>query len=447
MFDIIAELLSFFIILILFASLVGKHAGSNPKPKGWRCLLAGMILLLLGAALDLTETFRIWPILLEGTNTHTFFKRIICYFGGFLFLTIGIWRWITFVQENEARFKNILDAVPVGVFVINTENRAVVDVNPAALQMTGYSRQELLSCQCCLQLCPGRYGNCPVMDHGAPNFNGEVRITRKDGSQVPVQKTVTRFSLDGTPHLLETFVDITKQKRLERLKEDIDRIIHHDLRAPVSSIINAADLALMETALSEESREMLSIIKTRSFKMLDMIGLSMALDKMESETFEYLPETLDLCHIVRRTVTELADSFPDAKTQIQISIDHQPFSETSSLFMTGQLPLLQSMLSNLLTNAIEASQSDHPIYLEITSGESITIAITNNGAVPTEMRTDFFKKYATAGKSHGTGLGTYSAALITRTLGGDISMNSSEEKDETTVTVRLPSKTADTPFA
>lgn len=67
----------------------------------------------------------------------------------------------------------------------------------------------------------------------------------------------------------------------------------------------------------------------------------------------------------------------------------------------------------------------------------MTVAIHNFGAVPEGMRERFFEKYATAGKSTGTGLGTYSARLIAETQRGGIRMDTSETEG-TTITVSLP---------
>ncbi|WP_394698468.1 ATP-binding protein [uncultured Desulfobacter sp.] len=51
----------------------------------------------------------------------------------------------------------------------------------------------------------------------------------------------------------------------------------------------------------------------------------------------------------------------------------------------------------------------------------------------------FFDKYATFGKSGGTGLGTYSAKLFTQIHGGQIEMDSSDTSG-TTITVRFPAR-------
>jgi signal transduction histidine kinase len=70
-------------------------------------------------------------------------------------------------------------------------------------------------------------------------------------------------------------------------------------------------------------------------------------------------------------------------------------------------------------------------------GERVAVDIHNFGVVPEEIRANFFSKYVTFGKKGGTGLGTFSAKLITDTLGGEISFTTSEEMG-TTVTVVLP---------
>lgn len=50
----------------------------------------------------------------------------------------------------------------------------------------------------------------------------------------------------------------------------------------------------------------------------------------------------------------------------------------------------------------------------------------------------FINKYSTSGKSKGNGLGTYSAMKMIKAQGGDITMRTSDEDNETVVTVTLP---------
>jgi signal transduction histidine kinase len=105
--------------------------------------------------------------------------------------------------------------------------------------------------------------------------------------------------------------------------------------------------------------------------------------------------------------------------------------------MLGEGLLCYSMLSNLVKNALEASPEGGVVTIGLCTGAQPEVTVHNMGAVPEAIRDRFFEKYATQGKSSGTGLGTYSAQLIARTLGGDIHMRTSEQEG-TTVTVRFP---------
>lgn len=58
--------------------------------------------------------------------------------------------------------------------------------------------------------------------------------------------------------------------------------------------------------------------------------------------------------------------------------------------------------------------------------------------VPLAIRDNFFDKFVTSGKPGGTGLGTYSAKLLTQAQGGTIALSVSDITNTTTVTVSLP---------
>jgi K+-sensing histidine kinase KdpD len=69
----------------------------------------------------------------------------------------------------------------------------------------------------------------------------------------------------------------------------------------------------------------------------------------------------------------------------------------------------------------------------------MTIRILNRGAVPADIRERFFRKYVTKGKQDGTGLGAYTARLMTEAQGGSIRLDASDE-DATTIILTFPSQ-------
>ncbi len=95
--------------------------------------------------------------------------------------------------------------------------------------------------------------------------------------------------------------------------------------------------------------------------------------------------------------------------------------------------LLYPLLSNLFTNALEASGPDQTIQITLNGPEPFHISIRNHGAVPVAVREHFFAKYNTFGKKSGTGLGTYSAKLLSSAMGYEIRMETSDEDNCTAI--------------
>ncbi|MBX9913945.1 MAG: ATP-binding protein [Pseudomonadaceae bacterium] len=86
----------------------------------------------------------------------------------------------------------------------------------------------------------------------------------------------------------------------------------------------------------------------------------------------------------------------------------------------------------------EPAPDGSAIQICLFQDESMHIMFTNTGAVPVEIRERFFEKFVTSGKIDGTGIGTYSAKLLTEAQGGSIKMQASDAYNRTEVTVTLP---------
>jgi signal transduction histidine kinase len=116
--------------------------------------------------------------------------------------------------------------------------------------------------------------------------------------------------------------------------------------------------------------------------------------------------------------------------------------EDKPFMIFGERLLCYTLFANLLNNAIEASSPAGAVTIDLEeTGASWRVAIHNDGEVPQEIRGRFFEKYVTCGKSHGTGLGTYSALMVARAHGGSIHMTTGA-REGTTLTVELPKPAA-----
>ncbi len=214
-----------------------------------------------------------------------------------------------------------------------------------------------------------------------------------------------------------------------KLRDDVDRIMRHDLKSPLVPVIGFSNLLRSAADLTEKHRHYLDIIHSSGVMMLEMINLSLDLFKMENGTYDYQPVNLDLSNII----TSVMDDMADLANRRQISMTLRD----KGVMALGDELLCYSMLSNLIKNAIEAAPTKSVITINLAiEGDWGTICIHNLGRVPKEIQDIFFDKYSTAGKTGGTGIGTYSARLMAETMRGQIQMASSDA-DGTRITVRL----------
>lgn len=342
------------------------------------------------------------------------------------------------LARSESRLKSILNSLPVGIFVVDMETRTLSGVNPAALRLIGYEREEIIGAPCRRVLC-GKEGDCLLALEDGRTCEQESEMTRRDGTRVPVMKSIVGAEVDGRRCMVVGVQDISEQKRLEDLRADVDRIVAHDLKAPIIGVVSGCRLLLMEQErIDAEIREMLELIEMQGNKALMMIGLSLDLYKIEAGTYDYRPVPVDLMKVVRDAARNLGGLVRDKGLEIAVLLDGEPDDGGASLMVPANPLLLEAMVSNLLLNAVEAAPGDTVVRLEAARDGQVSLALTNRGAVPAAIRDTFFEKYATLGKSGGTGLGTYSARLAATAMRGTVDMETSDEDDSTTVTVRLP---------
>jgi two-component system, sensor histidine kinase and response regulator len=193
---------------------------------------------------------------------------------------------------------------------------------------------------------------------------------------------------------------------------------------------------LEDDGLSDATRRAFEKIESAGSRIRDMIDLSLDLVKMERGVYELTPVDFDVVEVLDQVLADVETLRRVKDIEVEIFSGEAPVG-TNIIYAYGEKILLRSALLNLLKNAIEASPEHETVTVEIKVGSLIEICLRNAGAVPVEMRSRFFEKYATLGKRGGTGLGTYSARLLVETMSGSISLDFSDP-DSTAVIVTMP---------
>ena len=133
-------------------------------------------------------------------------------------LGVLTFREVTARLEAEQRFRAAFHASPTPTSIVRLSDGRFVDVNARFTELTGFERDELLGRDPAefnlhvetekrnLALQKGQTGSLPPL---------ERNLRHKDGSQVRVSTVGEIIAIDGETHLLDTFVDLTEQRRSE----------------------------------------------------------------------------------------------------------------------------------------------------------------------------------------------------------------------------------------
>lgn len=228
------------------------------------------------------------------------------------------------------------------------------------------------------------------------------------------------------------------------MREDVNRIMRHDLKTPLNAIIGFADLMLTNKKCPEcnpDQIKMLGIIRESGYRLLEMINNSLDLYKIEQGTYILNPQPVDVAAVIHKVRQAFQDRITNKKLRLTLNTptpEGTPTTQETPLWVLGEELLCYSLLANLIKNAIEAAPRQSEItILWHAEAEKGVVRIHNQGAVPSDVVERFFEKYATSGKSGGTGLGTYSAMLVAKVQNGTITMETSQETG-TTLSVFLP---------
>jgi PAS domain S-box-containing protein len=377
------------------------------------------------------------------------------------------------LRQAHAEHRKLLDNMGDGVLALDHERR-ILDANPAALRMLGYSHHELLQ-KTLLDLLPeeeharlarvmvegpgaaGRLKAWPHLRADGSEFWAEVSTRKVDDRRfvavlrdVTEQRRMTQELARHQQHLEEQVADRTVElvearraaEAASEAKSAFLATMSHEIRTPMNGVVGIVDV-LRQSSLTPYQRDLADTINDSAFALLRIIEDVLDFSKIEAGQMTLESEPVPLRRLVESVCDGLRAGAASRAVSLNVSID----PDLPEWIQSDPVRLRQ-ILNNLLDNAIKFSASSTQagqvgLWVEAVPGECLQLRVSDNGIGMTpEVLSRIFQPFVQAEASTtrrygGTGLGLSICRRLTNLFGGWTEVES-EPGQGATFTVTLP---------
>ena len=254
----------------------------------------------------------------------------------------------------------------------------------------------------------------------------KIMIGAKDGARGQLNY---KIDVKGEGHLGELANNINNIKeglrksvenemKSENMKTELITNVSHDLKTPLTSIINYIDLLKRENIEPESARDYVNILDKKSQRLKVLIEDLFEASKAASGAMELNISKLDIGQLLRQALGENDERFNEKQLEVKLNIPDE------KIFINGDGKRLYRVFENLISNAVKYSLSNTRVYIAMSKNEEneVTIVMKNISAYELNFDvneiTNRFKRGDSSRSTDGSGLGLAIAKSIVELHGG-----------------------------
>ena len=332
-------------------------------------------------------------------------------------------------QEAEPRrAEQMLERMAEGVLLLDPDMRPTF-ANRSARTLLGLQAQAL----------PTRLSSQEIAKvarragEGSEGAESEIEVFFPRRLALRVQAS----RLDDAGSVMVVLLDVTEERKTQRIRREFVAHASHELKSPVASLQTLAEAVTQalpddtETATRFAGR----LVK-ESGRLAKLVDDLLDLSRLEDPT-RIPDEPCDLAEVVQREIAH-ADAFAQ-RSELKFTADIE-----GSLVMRGDPQQLSLLVRNLLENAIQYTPAHGSVRVTARrNGAEVVLEVKDNGpGIPSEARSRIFERFYRLDKGRardrgGTGLGLAIVKHVAEVHQGTIELDS-ELGEGSTFRVRLP---------
>src|SRR5882724_4289476 len=350
------------------------------------------------------------------------------------------------LQTSEEKARSVVQTAHDAIVSADSHGN-ITDFNRGAEAIFGYSAQEVIG-KPLIILMPERFkelhqrGFKRYLETGDAHVIGktvELAAKRKDGTEFPVEFSLSSWKARAGLFFTGVLSDITERKRTEELlmraKEDAERAskfkdqflstMSHELRTPLNAVLGFSDLLADERygPLNDRQRRYIDHIHTGGKHLLELISDILDLSKIEAGRMELTREDVTVASAFSEVISAL---YPLAEKKSQALLQQvEP-----NLHVHADGMRFKQVLMNLAGNAIKFTAEGGRIELAARQvDDQVRVEVRDNGpGIPPDQQQRifeaFFRLRETGSATEGTGLGLAITARLVELHGGKLGIES-----------------------
>ncbi|HWD58363.1 MAG TPA: MHYT domain-containing protein [Stellaceae bacterium] len=348
-------------------------------------------------------------------------------------------------ESGRARLQAIFDAVNDAIVTID-RNGHIQQWSSGAQRIFGYAPEEVIGKNPSI-LMPESYRARPAGDIDCflkiIDIGRELVAIRKDGSEFPIELTVSEVRNGGEVFFTGILRDITERKRaadeLVRARDEAQAAnlaksqflatMSHEIRTPMNGVIGMANL-LSTTSLNDRQRRLVGNVSRSGQALLGIINDILDFAKIESGKFEFSSVPFE----PRETIAEMSELFTERCGQKGLEFIYSVAEDVPGI-LVGDPMRLRQILVNLVGNSVKFTERGE-ILVEVSlakcdaQGVVLNFAVEDTGiGISAEQHERIFESFHQVDGSltrarGGSGLGLAITRQLVELMGGQIRVES-----------------------